>query len=166
MDFSKLSNGDKIALGGGLLLFVSSFFPFFGFGTETIGGVVYGGGSTNGWDHNWVWIGLVLVLIGVAILVLRSLDITNIKIGTIKAEQLALMVVALGTLLIVIQLLVGWHGVPRKWGIWVAVVLAGVTLFGTFTAMRTKGIGLPDADDFRSLGGGGGAPPPPPPPPA
>ncbi len=164
MDFSKLSNGDKIALGGGLALFVSSFFPFFGEG-GSVEGYGYIGYSTNGWDHNWVWIGLVLALAGVVILALKSLGVTDIKIGTIKAEQFALMLVALGTLLIVIQLLVGWHGISRKWGIFVAVVCAGVTLFGTFTAMKGRGIGLPDADDFRSFGGGG-APPPPPPPPA
>jgi hypothetical protein len=165
MDFSKLSNGDKIALGGGLLLFVSSFFPFFGEG-ENVSGYGYIGYSTNGWDHALVWLGLIAALVGVVILALKSLGITDIKFGTIKAEQIALMLVALGTLLIVIQVLVGWHGVSRKWGIWVAIVIAAVTLYGTFMSMREKGIELPDADDFRSLGGGGGAPPPPPPPPA
>jgi len=169
MDFSKLSNGDKTALGGGLAFLITSFFPWFGWGgvTETISGVTYGapGWSWNGWHYALVWLGLILALAGVAILILKSLGITDIKIGTIKAEQLAAMLVALGALFVVIQILIGYHGVPRKWGLWVGLVAVALTLVGALMAMREKGIGMPSADDFRSFGGGGGAAPPPPPPP-
>ena len=52
-------------------------------------------------------------------------------------------------------------------GLFLGIVAAAVATYGAFMSLKESGVGLPSADDFKSIGGSGGgddAPPPPPPP--
>jgi cellobiose-specific phosphotransferase system component IIC len=170
MDLSKLSNGQKVGLVGGLVLIINLFLPWF---TSKVAGL--GTGSGNAFDFWLAWLGSFLAIAAAVILAIRAFSSTEFKLGTLAMEQIALVLAALGTLLILIKLIIGESAegaelygisISRGVGIFLGLIAAGVVTVGCFMAMKEKGLAMPDADDFRSLGGGGGAPPPPPPPPA
>ncbi len=152
MDLSKLGNGAKITLIGGIVLLVSSFLPWYGaFGF-----------SINGWDSEfWAILGILFGLAAALILALKVFDVTDVAFGPFKAEQIVLMLGALSTIFIVLRWITETSLV--KYGLFLAMVSAVAITFGAFTAMKEAGIAMPDVDDFKSFGGGDDSPPPPPP---
>jgi hypothetical protein len=166
MDFSKLSNGQKVGLIGGLVMIVNLFFPWFGIDAGGLGSA-----TGNAFDFGLAWIGSLLVIAGAVVLGLKAFGRSDVKAGTLKAEQIALMIAALGTVLVVIQLIVGHEAgglldLDRKFGVFLGTVAAVVTSVGAFMSMKEAGLELPGADDFKSFGSKGDDSPPPPPPPA
>ncbi len=153
MDFSKLTNGQKIGLGAGLVLLISSFLPWYGaFGF-----------SINAWDSQfWAVFGILLGIAATAVLALKAFDVTNVAIGPFKAEQIALMLGALSTIFILLRLITETSNM--KYGLFIGLISAAALTFGSFMAMGEAGLDMPDMDDFKSFGGGGGNEPPPPPP--
>ena len=151
MDFSKMSNGAKIGLGGGLVLFISSFLPWYGaFGF-----------NINAWDSQfWAVFGILLGIAATAVLALKVFEVTDIAFGPFKAEQIAMMLAALSTLFVLLRFITETSNV--KYGLFVALVSAAALTFGSFTAMGEAGLDMPDMDDFKSFGGGDEPPPPPP----
>lgn len=152
MDFSKMSNGAKITLIGGIVLFISSFLPWYGaFGF-----------SINGWDSQfWAVFGILLGVAAAVVLALKVFGVFTATVGPFKVEQIAFMLGALGTIFLVLRLITETSNM--KFGLFVGILSAAAVTFGTFTAMKEEGIDLPDMDDFKSFGGGEGSPPPPPP---
>jgi len=152
MDLSKLGNGAKITLIGGIVLFIGSFLPWYGAGPFHI----------NGWDSQfWAIFGILLGLAAVTILALKVFDVTDVAFGPFKAEQIVLMLGALSTIFLLLRLVTETSGV--KYGLFLGILSAAAITFGAFTAMKEAGIEMPDADDFKSFGGGDDSPPPPPP---
>ena len=153
MDFSKLGNGAKIGLIGGLVLLISSFLPWYGaFGF-----------SINAWDSEfWAVFGILFGIAALAVLALKAFDVTNVAIGPFKAEQIALMFGALSTIFILLRFITETSNV--KYGLFVALISAAALTYGSFMAMGEAGLDMPDMDDFKSFGSGGGDEPPPPPP--
>ena len=151
MDFSKMSNGAKIGLGGGLVLFISSFLPWYGaFGF-----------NINAWDSQfWAVFGILLGIAATVVLALKVFEVTDIAFGPFKAEQIAMMLAALSTLFVLLRFITETSNV--KYGLFVALVSAAALTFGSFTAMGEAGLDMPDMDDFKSFGGGDEPPPPPP----
>lgn len=152
MDLSKLGNGAKITLIGGIVLLVSSFLPWYGaFGF-----------NISGWDSQfWAIFGILFGLAAAIILALKVFDVTNVAFGPFKAEQIVLMLGALSTIFIVLRWITETSLV--KYGLFLAILSAAAITFGAFTAMKEAGIAMPDVDDFKSFGGGDDSPPPPPP---
>ena len=152
MDLSKLSNGAKITLIGGIVLLVASFLPWYGaFGF-----------NINAWDSQfWAIFGVLFGLAAATILALKVFDVTNVAFGPFKAEQISFMLGALSAIFIVLRWITETSLV--KYGLFLAIVSAAAITFGAFTAMKEAGIAMPDVDDFKSFGGGDDSPPPPPP---
>jgi hypothetical protein len=152
MDFSKMSNGTKITLIGGIVLFISSFLPWYGaFGF-----------SINGWDSQfWAVFGILLGVAAAVVLALKVFGVFTAAVGPFKAEQIALMLGALGTIFLLLRLITETSNM--KFGLFVGILSAAAVTFGAYTAMGEAGIDMPDMDDFKSFGGGDGSPPPPPP---
>jgi hypothetical protein len=166
MDLSKLTNGQRIGLIGGIVVIINLFFPWFGI---SAGG--FGSASGNAFDFGMAWLGSLLVIAGAVILGLKAFGTTDVKIGALKAEQIALLLAGLGTIFVVLQLIIGHDAggvlnLDRKFGVFLGPIAAIATTAGAFMAMQEAGISMPTAEDFKSLGGGGDdddAPPPPPP---
>ncbi len=132
MDFSKLSNGAKMALIGGAILVINLFLPWYG----TLGF------NLNAFDAEFLaWGGSVLAIAGAAILLLKAMGTKDVAAGQFKPEQLATILAAAGTVLIVLRWLTERDFV--KYGLFVGLVASAVVTFGAFTSMKDAGLDLP-----------------------
>lgn len=145
MDFSKLSQNQKIALGGGALAVISLFLPWYGFSfagfTENIIGFEAG---------FFAWFGMLLAIAGASILLLKALDINDIKVGNLAAEQFALVLAGLGLVFVVLRLLT--ENDLIKYGLFFGLISAAAVAYGAFGSMKDAGLEMPTADDFKSTG--------------
>ncbi len=141
MDFSKLSNGAKMALIGGAILVINLFLPWYG----TLGF------NLNAFDAEFLaWGGSLLAIGGAAILLLKAFGTRDVEAGQFKPEQLATLLGAAGTVLIALRWLTETNFV--KYGLFVGLIAAGVVTFGSFTSMKDAGLDLPGMD---KIGRGG-----------
>jgi len=150
MDFSKLSQNNMIAGGGGIVALIATLFPWysfdFGFGASA---------SANAWDAGIdAWGGSLLVAAGGILVALKAMDIFEAKVGGLETEQFAMILAAVGLLL----QLINWLGDNdfTSWGLYLSLVAAIATGAGAFLSGKDKGIGIPSADDFTGGGGSDG----------
>lgn len=153
MDFGKLSNGMKLALGGGALLVVALFLPWYG---------VFGFNIAAFDSGFYAWGGSLIAIAGAVILLLKELGTTEVAIGDFKTEQVAVGLGGLGFVLIVLRWLTQTNLV--KFGLFVAIIGSAAVAYGAFMAMKDAGLDLPGVGGGSS-GGGGATPPPYTPPP-
>lgn len=139
MDFSKLSQNEKIAMGGGALAIISLFLPWYGaFGF-----------SWSAFDAGFfAWGGTLLAVAGAVILLLKAMDINDVKVGKLAAEQFALLLAGIGFIFIVLRLLTETSNM--KFGLFAALIAAGAVAYGIYGSMKDAGIAMPTADDFKS----------------
>jgi hypothetical protein len=143
MDFSKLSRNQQIALGGGVLAIISLFLPWYGIDS------IIGSVNFSAFDAGLLaWGGLLLAIAGSAVLVLKALDITDVKVGNLAAEQFALILGGAGAVLIVLKLLT--DNDFMKFGLFLGLLSAAAVAYGAFGAMKDAGLEMPTADDFKS----------------
>lgn len=139
MDFSKLSQGAKLALIGGAVLVVGLFLPWYG----TLGF------SINAFDAEFLaWGGALLGIAGAVVLLLKAMGTKDLQAGQFKAEQLATVLAGAGTVLIALRWLTETDFV--KFGLFLSLAAAAVVTFGAFTSMKDAGLDLPGMD---KLGG-------------
>lgn len=137
MDFSKLSQNNQIAAGGAAVTLISGFLPWFSF--PTLGGISGGG---------LMWLGILVTVAGAAVLLLKVLEVQDLEVQALSAEQLAMVLVALGVALMLLKALIGETAWMRSWGMFVGIIAGGATLAGTFLSAKDEGIGIPSANDF------------------
>jgi hypothetical protein len=143
MDLSKISQNQKIALGGGVLAIISLFLPWYGF---SFGGV---GANIGAFDSGfWAWGGLFLAIAGAVILVLKAMEISDAKVGKLAAEQLALLLGAAGVVFIILRWLTQNDLV--KYGLFIGLISAAAVTYGAFGSMKDAGLEMPSADNFKS----------------
>jgi len=136
MDFSKLSNGAKMALIGGAILVINLFLPWYG----TLGF------NLNAFDAEFLaWGGSFFAIAGAAILLLKAFGTKDVEAGKFKPEQLATLLGAAGTVLIALRWLTETNFV--KYGVFVGLAAAAVVTFGSFTSMKDAGLDLPGMGD-------------------
>ena len=144
MDFSKLSTGDKVVAGSGIVLFISIFLTWFkfdyGFGTITESGTDYFFTATFPAI-------LGLVLIGYIFATKLS---DSIKLPELPVEYpLAVLGVAgLAALLVILRLLIGGddHGtdaLDRAYGLYIGTLAAIGLAAGAFLKFKEDGGELP-----------------------
>ena len=140
MDFSKLSNGAKMAVVGGALLVINLFLPWYG----TLGF------NLNAFDAEFfAWGGSLLAIAGAVILLLKAMGTRDVEAGKFKPEQLATILAGAGTVLIALRWLTETNFV--KYGLFVGLAAAAVVTYGAFASMKDAGLDLPGMSDF---GGG------------
>jgi hypothetical protein len=149
MDFSKLSNGEKIAGVAGAVLVINLFLPWYGaFGF-----------TANAFDDPagfLAWGGSLIAIAGAIILLMKALGRADASRGAMAAEQMAALVAAIGTVLIFLQWIT--ENDFTKYGLYLGILASAAVTFGAYTAMKEKGLSIPDMDDLKSLGGGDDAP--------
>ena len=127
MDFSKLSKGDKILGGAGLLFLISTFLPWFEFSFAGLGSV-----SANGWDVGFLWAGLpFFIVLGMLVWIgLRSFSAVKLPP---QIPALFLAGGALTFLLPFLKLLIGEDGpISRAFGLFIAVLAGAGVAFGGY----------------------------------
>ncbi len=141
LDFSKLNQNQKIGVGAGVLAIISLFLPWYGaFGF-----------SWSAFDAGFfAWFGMLLAIAGAVVFFLKAMDINDIKVGSLVAEQLALILAGLGFIFVVLRLLT--ESSNMKFGLFVGLIAAGGVAYGVFGDMKDAGINLPTADDFKTSG--------------
>jgi hypothetical protein len=178
MDLNRLSQGEKIAAGSGILLFIVMFFSWFGAPEEieALGNAVGVDTSANAWQSfdfiDIVLLATVVVAIGAAV-VKASDSAVDFPLSTIVT-----VLGALSTILVLYRILDPPSDASRKFGVFLGVIFAAALTYGGWLAMQDEGTSfqgaadrLGEGDDVGGPGPGPGggeppsAPPPPPPPP-
>lgn len=134
-DFNKLSQGAKLALIGGAVMVIDLFLPWYG----TLGF------SLNAFDAEFfAWGGALLVIAGAAVLLLKAMGTRDVEAGQFKPEQLATILAAGGTVLILLRWVTETNFV--KFGLFLGLAMGALVTYGAFTEMRNAGLDLPGMD--------------------
>jgi len=156
MDLNRLTNGDKVIGISGILLFIFSFLPWYGFDEAGFSA------SRNGWDY--FLFGIIPTLIGVALVALviiqRMTDVALPDVGSLSWGQLSLIAAGVAAVLVILKLLIGddvgafgfTADLDRQYGIFLATIATLGLVAGGFLKMQ----------EDRAGATGGTTPPPPP----
>jgi hypothetical protein len=178
MDFTRLSQGEKVAGVSGILL-ILFMFVFKWFGLKFTGGVGTFGVSVEGSRNAWGSYGFIDIVLFVTALAAIGLALLAASEGEIGLPVAASAIVAglgiLSVVLIVISIISppdfgvdAGSGLDhtRKIGVWLGLIAAAGVGVGGYMAMQEEGTSF--SGETGRFGGGGdagtGAPPPPPPP--
>ena len=143
MDFTKLSQNQRIAVGGGVLAIISLFLPWYGF---SFGGI---GANIGAFDSGFfAWAGILLAIAGAAILFLKAMEISDVEVGNLAAEQFAMILAAVGVIFVLLRWITETSLV--RYGLIVGLISAAVVAYGCFGSMRDAGLEMPTTDDFKS----------------
>ena len=188
MDLTKLTQGQKIAAGSAIALFIVMFFSWFGAPDNEITNALNSAGvdtTANAWQSfdfiDLVLLATIVVAVGAAALIASGTAV-NIPV---PPGVLTTLLGGLSTLLVLYRILDPPSSADRKFGVFLGLILAGAITYGGWRTMEEEGSSFGDAADRLSGGGGGGrdrggpgagppsggpppppsSPPPPPPPP-
>ena len=146
MDFSKLTQNNWIAAGGGVLAFIASLLPWYNYAP---------GFSENAWGAGFIaWFGCVLALAGGVLIALKVMGIFDQSVGGLATEQLAMLLGALGFIFVLLKLLS--DSSFTTFGLYLGLIATAAAAAGSFLSAKDKGIGIPSADDFTGGGSSGG----------
>jgi hypothetical protein len=144
MDFSKLSTAQRIALGGGVVLLICLFVPWYGISVLGISA------TANAFDAGFLaWFGALLGIAAAVLIGLKALQSRSVSAGGLQTEQIALVLGAVGTLLMLVKLLVDSDF--TRFGIYLSILAGAVVTYGSFQAMREAGLAMPSGDDFKKM---------------
>jgi hypothetical protein len=186
MDLNKLTQGQKIAAGSAIALFIVMFFSWFGAPDNEVSDAFRSAGfdtSANAWQ-SFDFIDLILLLtvvvaVGAAAIVASG---SAVKLP-VPPGVLTTLLGGLSTLLVLYRILDPPGSLDRKFGVFLGLILAGAITYGGWRTMEEEGSSFQDAADRLSSSGGRGdgesgptrerppssgppsSPPPPPPPP-
>ena len=177
MDFTRLSQGERIAgLSGIALILIMFIFDWFGLkftgGAEALGVSVEG--SRNAWG-SYGFIDIVLFLTVAAAIGLALISASQTEMGLpVAASAVVAGLGILSVVLIIISIIsppdfgadLSGTGIEhtRKIGVWLGLIAAIGVAYGGWRAMQEEGTPLGDqADRFRGPDEGPGVAPPPPP---
>jgi len=179
MDVNRLSQGEKIAAGSAILLFIVMFFSWFGAPdvAEEVLGAAGVDTSANAWQ-SFDFIDLILLL---TIIVAAGAAALKASGNTVNlpapASTATALLGALSTLLVLYRLIDPPSDASRKFGAFLGLVLAAAIAYGGWRAMEEEGTSFQDAADrlsgdrdrdreqrARDRGGPGAGPPSAPPP--
>jgi hypothetical protein len=177
LDFTRLSQGEKVAGVSGILLILIMFiFKWFGLEVSgSTGGFAFSaGGSENAWG-SYGFIDIVLFITVAAAIGLALISASQTDVGLpVAAGAIVAGLGVLSVVLIVISIIsppdfgVELEGTgidqTRKIGVWLGLIAAIGVAYGGWRAMQEEGTSFGDQVD-RSSGpdAGAGTPPPPPP---
>ena len=180
MDVNRLSQGEKVAAGSAIILFIVMFISWFeapgGEFVRQVASAVGADTTFNAWQ-SFDFIDIVLlitVVVAVGAGVAKAADArVNFPLST-----LVTVLGALSTILVLYRIINPPSELDRKFGVFLGVIFAAALTYGGWLAMQAEGTSFQDAAD--RLGGGRGpgpgagggpgpgerpsAPPPPPPP--
>jgi hypothetical protein len=177
MDLDRLTTGEKIAGVSAILLFIFTFFDWFGVKATGAGVSITATGGGSAWDALDIipWV-IVLAVIAVLLMVwVKASDAAVDAPLTAIATGLSGLVVLLILYRVISPPDFGSIGgvsfdATRKAGLWLGLIASIGMAYGSYRAMEEEGTSFSDAADRFSGGGGGsgaggGAPPRPPAPP-
>lgn len=173
----RVDTNDAVVMGAGVLMLIDSFLHWFSF-------YVY---SYNAFDAGFLsWFPVLLVWAVAGIAAAKVFAGQTIRGGAQIGPALLLLILSgAATVLLVLKLLIGYHGTDRSFGLFLGILIAAAQAAFAFLSFRTSGEAAPDLKNLGGSGPGaggpggygpppgsgpgtpppGGYPPPPPPPP-
>jgi hypothetical protein len=130
--FAALSKGQKLLLGGGVLLFIDTFLPW---QSVSIGPV---SATADAWHGFW---GVILSLMVVVLLAWSAARLFGVALPTNIPEGLSTL--ALGGLILLFAVIKTLNDSFRGWASWVGIILAAVVAFGAWLTFQDSGEALP-----------------------
>jgi hypothetical protein len=127
VDLNKLSNGDRVVAGAGILFLISMFFPWWGIDTE------FGSGSNSGWDYFLGGILPLIIVIGMIVCIaIQRFSTTELPALPLPWAQVYLIAGAVVALILVLRTAITSSeealgvefDLDRKWGMFVALIAA------------------------------------------
>jgi hypothetical protein len=109
MDLNKLSTGDKVIAGSGIVLLLFSFFPWFGVEVK-LGGTTLASASHNGWNNFLSLIGILLAIVIVVVLALQLFSTVKLPTLPITWPQAYFYGGIAVAALVVLQMIIGDSG--------------------------------------------------------
>jgi hypothetical protein len=163
MDLNRLTLGDKVIGGSGVLLFIFSFFKWLGYSYSSLSV------SQSAWSFTLCWLAVIIGILLVGYVVLKAMDVKLPALGGVTWNQVVLALAAIAFLFIVIKLIAGpsAHGVnlssigvskSRKVGIFLGAIASAGMVVGAYLNASAAGE-LPGNLGRKQ---GGTTPPPPP----
>ncbi len=177
MDFTRLTQGEKIAGVSGIALILIMFiFKWFGleFSGSVEGFAFSAGGSENAWG-SYGFIDIVLFITVAAAIGLALISASQTEVGLpVAASAIVAGLGILSVVLIIFSIInppdfgedLSGTGIDqtRKIGVWLGLIAAVGVAYGGWRAMQEEGTSFgEEADRFRGPDEGPGAAPPPPP---
>ena len=163
-DLRQMPRNDQGVLAAGLLVFIASFFPYYGVSLsgKATGGFFTGSvsHSVTSW-HSYATVGLLLVLAATVLAAVQVFAGASLPQAPVSWNIVVLGLSALGTLLYIIRSFTLDHGdvgplsYGLKWGAYVVILLCLAHTAFAFLRMRAAGEPMPWAQQ------GGAAPQPP-----
>lgn len=138
VDLKQLNRSDQLILGGGIVAFIASFLPYWGWSG---GGV---GWSTSAWT-GYATVGLLLIFIAALITAGRVFMNANLPKLPIGPNLLVAALAAIGTILVIIRGFTYPHGsalgvsVGVKWGGYILFIAGIVVTIGAVMNFRASG---------------------------
>jgi hypothetical protein len=159
MDLNKLSTGDKVIAGSGILFLISMFLPWWGIDTD------FGSGSNSGFDYFLTgWLPLLVVIAMVAVIYITRFTTTALPKLPLPWSQVFLIAGGVVAVLLVLRVIIGSSeealgveiDLDRMWGLWVALLAALGVGAGGFLKSKE-----PEPVESGAYGEGGYPPPAP-----
>jgi hypothetical protein len=139
-DVNRLSTGQKILLGGGIIYLIVLFFPWFGVGGEVgeLGEALGIDTSVNGFSGLF---GLLSGVLAIALLVWEGMAAAGSKIGTASPAMVGAVLGGLtavfGILSVVVNISVA------QIGAWLGLVIALILAYGAYMRFQESKVGTP-----------------------
>jgi hypothetical protein len=163
-DVRQLPRNDQAVLGLGILIFIASFFPFYGVSVKS--GGFSGSSSVTSW-HSYATVALLLLLLATILAAVQLFAGSNLPEIPVSWNLIVLGLSALGTLLYILRAFTLDSGNSSgfsyglKWGAYVVMILALLQVVFAFLRTREAGDAMP-WEHRGTAAGSGDAPPPPP----
>ena len=143
MDLSELSLGEKLIGGGGIILFIGTFLPWYGGSSSSAFGGSFSS-SASLWNAGGLWGFLVVLgcIVAIGAIVLRMLGVFDISEQGVPEPLVVLAAAGVSGLITLWKVLsipggtgsfsseFGSFSYGRQWGLWVAVAGAVVLVVG------------------------------------
>lgn len=162
IDLTKVSRNDKGLIGAGIVVFIASFLPYWGWSAHGFGGY-----STSAWT-GYATFGLLLLFVAAGIAAARVFGGANLPKLPVGANLLVAGLSAIGTLLVILRGFTYPHAnvagisVGVKWGGYLLMIAAIVETAFAVMNFRSSGEKLAwDATAMNKSAASGGAPVPP-----
>jgi hypothetical protein len=162
-DFRQLGRNDQGVLAAGVLAFIASFFPYYGYTVSGAAGGLLGVKASHSWTawHSYATLSLLLMIAATAVASAQIFAKESLPDVGVSWNMVVLGLSGLGALMFIIRSFtfdsgdIGPLSYGLKWGAYVVMILMVAQTAFAFMRVRAAGESMPWADH------GGAAPNPP-----
>jgi len=145
-DIANMPRNDQAVLGLGVLVFIASFFPYYGASGSFLG--QHASSSTTAW-HSYATLALLLLIASTAVAAVKVFGGANLPDLPVGWNMIVLGLSALGTVLLIIRSFtldsghIAGFEYGLRWGAYVLMVLAVLHTFVAYMSTRASGEAMP-----------------------